>query len=99
MSRRGRDLAAGKVITAADVQCAAERAETSRQRDLDAHRRDEHRHYQAAIAHERVAEVEDRAVAEGLGDVAAHQRAADREREAARRNFMAAQQANSYDAD
>ncbi|WP_155728357.1 hypothetical protein, partial [Mycobacterium avium] len=96
---RGRDLAAGKVITAADVQCAAERAETSRQRDLDAHRRDEHRHYQAAIAHERVAEVEDRAVAEGLGDVAAHQRAADREREAARRNFMAAQQANSYDAD
>ncbi|GAB4611463.1 hypothetical protein MOKP35_39110 [Mycobacterium avium subsp. hominissuis] len=81
------------------MQCAAERAETSRQRDLDAHRRDEHRHYQAAIAHERVAEVEDRAVAEGLGDVAAHQRAADREREAARRNFMAAQQANSYDAD
>lgn len=51
LSRRGRDLAAGKVITAADVQCAAERAETSRQRDLDAHRRDEHRHYQAAIAH------------------------------------------------
>lgn len=72
---------------------------TSRQRDLDAHRRDEHRHYQAAIAHERAAEVEDRAVAEGLGNVAAHQRAADREREAARRNFMAAQQANSYDAD
>ncbi len=28
LSRRGRDLAAGKVITAADVQCAAERAET-----------------------------------------------------------------------
>ncbi|WP_155726838.1 hypothetical protein [Mycobacterium avium] len=97
---RGSGAAAGwTTARGSGVPGAGARGGPPRRRGLGPRRRGEPRHYQAAIAHERVAEVEDRAVAEGLGDVAAHQRAADREREAARRNFMAAQQANSYDAD
>lgn len=40
----------------------------------------------------RAAEVEELAVQEGLGDVAAHRRTADRERAAVRRELQAAQQ-------
>ncbi|WP_406817185.1 hypothetical protein [Mycobacterium sp. M23085] len=97
--RRGEELSAGKAITADDVKRAAERAELAQLRDQAAHRRVAQRHYEAGVAHERAAEVEQRAVAEGLGDVAAHRRAADQEREAARRNFIAAQQAGQRDAD
>ncbi|OBI43201.1 hypothetical protein [Mycobacterium colombiense] len=97
--RREEELASGKAITPADVKRAAERAETSRERDEAAHRREVDRHYQAGVAHERAAEVHERAVAEGLGDVAAHRRAAEKEREAARRNFVAAQEARRQDAD
>jgi hypothetical protein len=57
------------------------------------------RHYEAGVAHERAAEVEERAVAEGLGDVEAHRRAAEKEYEAARRHFIAAQEAGAQDAD
>ncbi|WP_165609403.1 hypothetical protein [Mycobacterium alsense] len=49
---------------------------------------------QAGAAHERAAEVHERAVFEGLGDVAAHRLAAEREREAARGNPRAAQEAD-----
>jgi hypothetical protein len=38
------------------------------------------RHYEAGAADERAAEIEELAVREGLGDVAAHQRAAERQR-------------------
>lgn len=57
-----------------------------------------HRHYEAGAAHERAAEVEELAVEERLGDVAAHRRAAEKEREAARRDLQAAQQADQQDA-
>ncbi|OBK67179.1 hypothetical protein [Mycobacterium sp. 1165178.9] len=97
--RRGRELSAGQAITADDVKRAAEHAEHSHERDQAAHRRGVQRHYAAGVAHERAAEVEDRAVAEGLGDVAAHRRAAEKEREAARRHFIAAQEAHQQDAD
>lgn len=96
---RGQELVSGKAITAADVTQAAECAERSRVRDQAAHQRAVQRHYEAGVAHERAAEVEERAVAEGLGDVAAHRRAVDKEREAARRNFIAAQEAGQQDAD
>ncbi|OBH40436.1 hypothetical protein [Mycobacterium mantenii] len=97
--RRGRELADGHSITEADVRRAAERAESAHARDEEAHRRESRRHYEAAIAHERAAEIQELAVAEGLGDVDAHKRAAEREREAARRNFVAAQEAVHPDAD
>jgi hypothetical protein len=97
--RRGQELSAGKAVTADDLKCAADHAEQSRVRDQAAHQRSVQRHYEAGVAHERAAEVEERAVAEGLGDVAAHQRAAEKEREAARRNFIAAQEAGQQDAD
>lgn len=92
--RRGRDLAARKPITPQDVERATDRAEHAAARDLEAHRRDRDRHYEAAAAHERAAEIHELAVAEGLGDVGAHRLAAEREREAARRNFLAAQEAD-----
>ena len=90
--RRGKDLAAGKAITEDDLKRAAERAERAHERDREAHRREHYRHYEAAAAHERAAEIHELAVEERLGDVAAHQRAAERERQAARRDFIAAQE-------
>ena len=92
--RREARLAAGEPVTNSDAQDAAEHAERAHARDEEAHRRLRHRHYEAAAAHERAAEVEELAVEEGLGDVAAHQRAAAREREAARRNLIEAQEAD-----
>lgn len=94
--RRGRDLAARKPITSQDVERATDRAEHAQDRDHDAHRRERNRHYEAAAAHERAAEIHELAVAEGLGDVGAHRLAAEREREAARRNFLAAQEADPH---
>ncbi len=69
------------------------------QLDQAAHRRGVQRHYEAGGAHVRAAKVEERAVAEGLGDVAAHRRAAEKEHQAARRNFIAAQEADQQDAE
>ncbi|OBF67772.1 hypothetical protein A5753_03345 [Mycobacterium sp. 852002-51971_SCH5477799-a] len=97
--RRGAELSAGQGITEDDVKRAAEHAEHSHERDQVAHQRGVHRHYEAGVAHERAAEVEERAVAEGLGDVEAHRRAAEKEHEAARRNFIAAQESDRQDAD
>ena len=96
LNRRGRDLAAGKAITPQDVKRAAEQAELAHERDAEAHRRERHRHFEAGAAHERAAEIQELAVEEGLGDVAAHQRAAVREREAARRDYLAAQEAERH---
>jgi hypothetical protein len=95
---RGADLAAGKAITEQDVKRAAEYAERARERDQEARDRELLRHYEAGAAHERAAEVHERAVEEGLGDVDAHGRAAQRERDAARRNLQAAQESDRQDA-
>jgi hypothetical protein len=97
--RRGSELAAGKAITEDDVKRAAERAKRAHARDEEAHRRERQRHYEAGAAHERAAELQELAVEEGLGDVAAHRRAAEREREAARRDYLAAQEARAEDGD
>ncbi len=94
LQRRERELAAGKAITDEDVKRARERAERAHERDRDAHERERQRHYLAGAAHERAAEVHELAVEEGLGDVGAHERAAAREREAARRDYLAAQEAS-----
>jgi hypothetical protein len=94
LRRREQQLAAGKPVTADDVKRAAMRAEEAHERDREAHLRERQRHYDAGAAHERAAEVEELAVHEGLGDVAAHRRAAEREREAARRDYVAAQEAD-----
>ncbi|WP_407685272.1 hypothetical protein [Mycobacterium sp. HUMS_1102779] len=93
LSRRERDLAAHRPVTEDDVKRAAERAARARERDVEAHRRLLQRHYAAAAAHERAAEAHELALEEGLGDVAAHRLAAEREREAARRDLMTAQEA------
>jgi hypothetical protein len=76
------------------LRAAAERSAEAHERDREAHLRERQRHYDAGVAHERAAEVEELAVHQGLGDVAAHQRAAEREREAARRDYVAAQEAD-----
>lgn len=91
--RREEKLVAGTPVTDEDARRAAENAARAHARDQDAHRRLQYRHYEAAAAHERAAEVEDLAVEEGIGDVAAHKQAAVREREAARRNLIEAQEA------
>jgi hypothetical protein len=96
--RRGAELAARKAVTEDDVKRAAEHAERSHERDQEARQRELYRHYEAGAAHERAAEVHELAVEEGLGDVAAHRRAAEWEREAARRDLQAAQQADNQDA-
>ncbi|RDH77992.1 hypothetical protein DVS77_14240 [Mycolicibacterium moriokaense] len=95
--RREAQLAAGVPVTEEDAQHAAEHAARAHARDEDSHRRLQYRHYQAAAAHERAAEIEELAVEEGLGDVAAHRQAAVREREAARRNLIEAQEADPQD--
>lgn len=95
---RGQELAARKPVTAADVQRAGERAEQAHVCDQDARDRELRRQYQAAAAHERAAEVHGRAVEEGLGDVAAHRRAAAKERAAARRDYQGAQEADRQQA-
>jgi hypothetical protein len=95
---RGAELAARKVVTQNDVKRAAQRAERAHQRDRDARDRELYRHRAAGAAHVRAAEVHELAVEEGLGDVAAQRRAAEREREAARRNLPAAREADRQDA-
>jgi hypothetical protein len=91
---REQELAADNAVTEQDVKRAAERSAEAHERDREAHLRERQRHYDAGVAHERAAEVEELAVHQGLGDVAAHQRAAEREREAARRDYVAAQEAD-----
>src|ERR1700739_5057107 len=92
---REAELAAGRGVTEQDVKRAAERAY---ERDQEAHRRELRCHYDAGAAHERAAEIHELAVEEGLGDVAAHRRAAEWGREAARRDLLAAQAADRQDA-
>jgi len=94
--RREQELAARKAITPADVRRANERAAAAHERDREAHRRELLRHYQAGVAHERASEVHQRAVQEGLGDVAAHELAAKREREAARHHFQISQESDRH---
>ncbi len=96
--RRGQDLAAHKAVTEEDVKLAAERGERAHVRDQEARNRALRRHYEAGAAHERAAQIHELAVEEGLGDVAAHQRAAEMEREAARRDLEAAQEADQQNA-
>ncbi|MEB4208623.1 hypothetical protein [Mycobacterium sp. 94-17] len=96
--RRGRELADRKPVTAADARRASERAEHAHARDQDARDRELQRQYEAAAAHERAAEVHELAVKEGLGDVAAHRRAAEKERESARRDYQKAQEADRQQA-
>ncbi|MCV7445008.1 hypothetical protein AWB91_24840 [Mycobacterium paraense] len=95
---RGAELAAGKAVTEEDVKRAAERSDRAHVRDQAARDRAVYRHYEAGAAHERAAEIEELAVVEGLGDVDAHRRAAERERDAARRDLRAAQEADQQDA-
>lgn len=92
--RREAELAAGRGVTQQDVKRAAELAELASERDREAHRRELDCHYQAAAAHERAAAVHERAADVGVGDIAAHRRAAEREREAARRDLLVAQSAD-----
>jgi len=94
--RREQELAARKTITEADVRRAGERAAAAHERDREAHRRELLRHYQAGVAHERASQVHQRAVKEGLGDVDAHQRAAEKERDAARYHFQIAQESRRH---
>lgn len=96
--RRGAELAAGKGVTEDDVKRATEHADRSRVRDQAARQRAVYRHYEAGAGHERAARIEERAATDGLGDVAAHRRAAERERDAARRDLRAAQEADQQDA-
>ena len=84
---RSEELAPRKAITSEDLQRATECAELAHERDQKARDRELYRHYEAGAADERAAHVEELAVREGLGDVAAHRCAAQREREAARRTW------------
>jgi len=97
--RRERELAAHQAVTEDDVRRAAERATRAHERDNEAHRRVRQRHYHAAVAHERAAAAHELAAEEGLGDVDGHRRAAERQREAARRDLIVAQESEQQDAD